>query len=288
MKKIEKSLLILVMIIAILMSILFTNVVYAGFADFDDATADKQGEEDLKQQEEEDAKNAGKSSNNYLTKLEIEGYSLTPQFDKQTINYSIDEDITASSVVIKAKAEDEKATITGDGEIELQSGENNLKINVKAENGLERTYFIKLNKKIEQGQPKLEELKINAIMFDGKDEEVEISPEFNKNTFEYKCEVYNETTSIKLNAIAENESNVEITGNENLKEGNNVVTVKVMSESGEESVYKINVYRKEKQEIGNTEENSNIKIIVPILVMILVVIIVGIFAKKDKKRVNKH
>lgn len=286
MKKIIKNIITLV----ILMSIFLTGVSYAGFADFDDATADKQGAEDLKKQEEDDAKNAGKSSNNYLSNLEIEGYSLTPQFDKQTINYSINEEINVSSVVIKATAEDERATITGDGKVELQSGENNLKIDVKAENGTERTYFIKLNKKIEKGQPKLDELKINAIMSDGKSEEIEISPEFNKDTFEYKCEVYNETTSIKLNAIAENDSNVEITGNEDLKEGNNVVTVKVQAESGEESVYKINVYRKEKQEqeTVNTEENSSVKIIVPILVMVLVVIIIGIFAKKDKKRVNKH
>jgi hypothetical protein len=286
MKKIIKNLITLV----ILMSIFLTGVSYAGFADFDDATADKQGAEDLKKQEENDAKNAGKSSNNYLSNLEIEGYSLTPQFDKQTINYSINEEINVSSVVIKAMAEDERATITGDGKIELQSGENNLKIDVKAENGTERTYFIKLNKKIEKGQPKLDELKINAIMSNGKSEEIEISPEFNKDTFEYKCEVYNETTSIKLNAIAENDSNVEITGNEDLKEGNNVVTVKVQAESGEESVYKINVYKKEKQEqeLGSTEENSSVKIIVPILVMVLVVIIIGIFAKKDKKRVNKH
>ncbi len=286
MKKIIKNLVTLV----ILMSIFLTGVSYAGFADFDDATADKQGAEDLKKQEEDDAKNAGKSSNNYLSNLEIEGYSLTPQFDKQTINYSINEEINVSSVVIKATSEDERATITGDGKVELQSGENNLKIDVKAENGTERTYFIKLNKKIEKGQPKLDELKINAIMSDGKSEEIEISPEFNKDTFEYKCEVYNETTSIKLNAIAENDSNVEITGNEDLKEGNNVVTVKVQAESGEESVYKINVYRKEKQEqkTVSTEENSSAKIIVPILVMVLVVIIIGIFAKKDKKRVNKH
>ena len=286
MKKIIKNLITLV----ILMSIFLTGVSYAGFADFDDATADKQGAEDLKKQEEDDAKNAGKSSNNYLSNLEIEGYSLTPQFDKQTINYSINEDINVSSVMIKAMAEDERATITGDGKVELQSGENNLKIDVKAENGTERTYFIRLNKKIEKGQPKLDELKINAIMSDGKSEEIEISPEFKKDTFEYKCEVYNETTSIKLNAIAENDSNVEITGNADLKEGNNVVTVKVQAESGEESVYKINVYRKEKQEqeTVNTEENSSVKIIVPILVMVLVVIIIGIFAKKDKKRVNKH
>lgn len=282
MKKVIKNL----MLFIILMSIFLTGVSYAGFADFDDATADKQGEEDLKQQQEDDAKNAGKSSNNYLTALEVEGYTLIPQFDKQTINYSIDEDVTEETVTINATAEDERTTITGIGSIELQSGENNLKINVKAENGLERTYFIRLNKKIEQGQPKLDELKISAVLSDKKEEEVELSPEFNKDIFEYKCEVYNETTSIKLNAVAEKNANVEIIGNENLKEGNNVVTVRAKAENGEESVYKINVYRKEKQEINsNLEEdrntkNNNIKIMVSILAMILVIIIVGLSMKK--------
>ena len=58
MKNKIKNVLTLVLMISILISIFLTNVSYASFADFDDATADKQAEEDLKEQQEEDKKNA--------------------------------------------------------------------------------------------------------------------------------------------------------------------------------------------------------------------------------------
>ena len=49
MKNKIKNVLTLVLMISILISIFLTNVSYASFADFDDATADKQAEEDLSQ-----------------------------------------------------------------------------------------------------------------------------------------------------------------------------------------------------------------------------------------------
>lgn len=134
----------------LIITILFcTNITYASFAEFDDETADKQANEDLKEQEAIDKENHGKSSNNFLEQLSVKGYEITPKFDKQTINYSIEQDITDNEIEIMATSADSKATVNGDGKVKLQSGENELRVDVVAENGITRTYFIKITKKVE-------------------------------------------------------------------------------------------------------------------------------------------
>ena len=115
------------------------------FAEFGDEEADSQAKNELIQQQEEDQKNAGKSSNNYLSTLSVEGYILSPEFDRQTINYEIKGEITNNTIKVNATSDDSRATVSGIGEIELQEGENNLRIDVVAENGTTRTYFIKVN-----------------------------------------------------------------------------------------------------------------------------------------------
>lgn len=149
MKNKIKNVLTLVLMISILISIFLTNVSYASFADFDDATADKQAEEDLKEQQEEDKKNAGKSSNNYLKSLSIKGYKLSPEFDKQTIDYTIDKKINTNTIEITAEADDSRATVKGAGEVEIKPDQEKLRIEVIAENGMSRTYFIKFVKNSE-------------------------------------------------------------------------------------------------------------------------------------------
>lgn len=288
MKNTLKNILITIITISSLFCMTFFSISYASFAEFDDATADKQGEEDLKQQQAEDEKNAGKSSNNYLANLEVEGYTITPKFDKQTINYSIEEDITESVITIKASPEDDRAEVTGTGKIELQSGENTLRINVKAENSIERTYFIKLNKKVQKEQPKLTQLKIKGITENGEKEEIEISPVFSKDVFKYSCEVYNGITDLDIELITEGNAETEILGNRNLKEGSNIVTIKVKDENEEETIYKIEVFRKESNKAVNTESGDAAKAVLPVFIIILIIIIISTFTKKNKKKGRKH
>lgn len=121
------------------------NIAYASMADFTDEEADKitkQNQEEWKQEQEERIE---KSSNNYLKNLSVENYEITPEFDKQTINYEISKEITEDYIEIIAKTDDDKSSVSGDGKITLNSGENNIRIDVTAENGTVRTYFIKVN-----------------------------------------------------------------------------------------------------------------------------------------------
>lgn len=141
-------------VILIILFISFSNIIiYATMADFTDEEADKitkQNQEEWKHEQEE---RINKSSNNYLKSLTVENYNITPEFDKQTINYEIKEEINEKSIEIKAETDDEKSSVSGIGKVTLNSGENNLRIDVTAENGTVRTYFIKV---IFQGDSKEE------------------------------------------------------------------------------------------------------------------------------------
>ena len=90
------------------------------------------------------------SSNNYLDSLEVEGYDLDKDFDKEIENYSITVPSDVDEVTVNAVAEDEdNATVTIEGNDNLQPGENTITITVEAENGEEKVYTITVTKEEE-------------------------------------------------------------------------------------------------------------------------------------------
>ncbi len=86
------------------------------------------------------------SPNNKLSGITIEGYSLTPTFNKDTEKYDLVVDSSVSSVNIRATAIDAKASVSGAGTINLGGGTTIVKIVVKAENGDIRTYQVSIAK----------------------------------------------------------------------------------------------------------------------------------------------
>ena len=86
------------------------------------------------------------SPNNKLSGITIDGYSLTPTFNKDTEKYDLVVDSSVSSVNIRATAIDSKSTVSGAGSISLGSGTTIVKIQVKAENGDVRTYQVSIAK----------------------------------------------------------------------------------------------------------------------------------------------
>ena len=90
---------------------------------------------------------ASYSKNNYLSSLNIEGYDLSPKFDKNTLEYSLELDSTVEKINVSASVEDRTATLTGSGEKELIEGENLIELVVTAQNGNTRKYVIKANVK---------------------------------------------------------------------------------------------------------------------------------------------
>lgn len=80
-----------------------------------------------------------------------------------------------------------------------------------------------------------------------------IVPNFDKGIFEYYLTVDNNTNSLDLTAVAENEnSKIEISGNENFKSGTNVVEIKVIAPNENSNSYKIYVTKTNDIEKANT------------------------------------
>lgn len=82
------------------------------------------------------------SNNNNLKSLEIEGYSILPEFNKDVTEYKLTVDQNVEKINIIANKEHDKASISGAGEVNLSLGENTIEINVTAENGNEKKYKI--------------------------------------------------------------------------------------------------------------------------------------------------
>ncbi|MBQ9318946.1 MAG: cadherin-like beta sandwich domain-containing protein [Bacilli bacterium] len=85
------------------------------------------------------------SSDNYLKELSVEGTELSPEFNKDTLEYNVDLDYNVEKINIIGKANDTKANVKGLGEFNVNEGSNNFEIVVVAENGNERVYKIIAN-----------------------------------------------------------------------------------------------------------------------------------------------
>ena len=85
------------------------------------------------------------STNNYLKNLSIEGYTLSPAFNKNTLEYKLKLDDSIETIKILAEPEDEKATVKGNGEQKIDLGENKFEITVTSEKGTTKTYTITIN-----------------------------------------------------------------------------------------------------------------------------------------------
>lgn len=152
------------------------------------------------------------SKNNYLKLLDIEGYDLTPKFDKETLEYRVTLEPGTETINVIAQKEDSEASIKGSGEVSVSEGVNTINIIVTAENGNERTYVIRVN--VEEKDPI--EVKINNKKYrvvkkkellgsrDGyKDTTVKI------NDFEVPA-LYNEVTKVTLVGLKDEEGNIKL------------------------------------------------------------------------------
>lgn len=87
------------------------------------------------------------SSVNTLSSLSVESYKLDKEFNKDTLDYSLEVPNGVTKVNIKATASDKTASVKGTGEVEVKEGINTVKVRVTAENGNVRTYKINITVK---------------------------------------------------------------------------------------------------------------------------------------------
>lgn len=92
---------------------------------------------------------ASYSKNNNLASLGVEGFTLTPEFNANTLEYSVIVPEDTKEVNLTGTVQDKKASITGVGVHDVNQGNNKFLVTVKAENGSEKTYTINVDVKDE-------------------------------------------------------------------------------------------------------------------------------------------
>ena len=196
-----------------------------------------------------------KSSDSTLKSLTIEGCELYPEFNPETKEYNVKVGNDVTSVNIVATANDSKASCKLEGVYQdLAIGENTATVVVTAEDGSTNRYIIKITRGREA--LKLVTLKISYKDSEGNIKELKLNPELSEEIFEYKLEDLSYLISkLDVEVIANLEdAKIEITGNEKLSEGENIITITITmpaeSEELEDEVltYKI-VVNKEKEPV---------------------------------------
>ena len=195
-----------------------------------------------------------KSSNSKLASLQITEGIIAPEFNRDITEYSISVPNEITALNISAVADDSTAELEIVGNEELQVGENNIQIIVTAEDGSTTTYNILATRADEELS--LQSLSIYYIDENGKKVELKLNPIFALNVYEYNIleKLPSTVNKLEVEAITSKENaKIEITGNEELKSGQNEISIKVTltDEAGleEQKTYKI-ILEKEEEPVG--------------------------------------
>lgn len=247
-----------------------------------------------------------------LANLGIKGQYDFTGFKATKTSYSVTVPNEAESVEIYATKGQSGQKITGTGVKQLKEGMNAINVVVTAEDGTTtKTYTINIERKSaettdnteekeEEKQPEetsteeqesfgLKELKIDGL---------ELTPEFKTDVYEYSAELKEDKTSLELTTIAtEENAEIEVTGNEDLKDGENIITVIVKEKDTDKTAtYQITVNKiSNEQNITDTainkmqlSQNKIIVICAGVAVILLIIIILIVIIKKRKSTNNSE
>lgn len=196
-------------------------------------------------------RNDNRDKTNTLSSLEIENYKILPDFNKNTVNYTLTVKKDVTSVKINATLDSDKSSFNkgyGPRTVNLTYGVNTILIKVTSESKSTKTYTIKITREDDRSSNNyLKSLNVSSGDF-----------EFNKKTQNYSFTVQNEVTSIKVFAVAEDEkSKVSGAQTYNLKEGLNKINIVVTAENKQTRTYTLQVTRIVKN--INKEVNNKLK-----------------------------
>lgn len=211
-----------------------------------------------------------------LSNLIVEGYVLNPKFSKDIFSYSLDVGKDVDKIKINAIPSYEHANIKGSGTFTVATGKNTYYIVVTAENGDEKKYEIVINKS--EGLGKLTKLLIEGF---------DLNTSFNSDIFIYTLTVSSDIESLKIKTETSNNEQVEIIGNDKLKNGENEIVIKVTGNDKTTTTYKILVNKLSKEEeIQIKENNTLLKILLIIFIVSITIMFVFIvlFIKRNFKR----
>ena len=197
-----------------------------------------------------------KSSNANLKNLGINPNDFKG-FKSGTTAYNVTVPNDIEQVKVYATAQDSKSKITGTGNKKLTVGKNKLDVVVTAEDGTTKTYTINVtreeaaavtnettddNSSTEtqentQNNTTEENTDLKNLTISG----YTLTPSFSPNVYEYKLDVKGDISSLDIQTEGANHSvSTDIAGNENLKDGENIITIHVYNEETKKnSTYQI-------------------------------------------------
>lgn len=247
----------------------------------------------------------GKSSNANLSNLGIKPNDFKG-FKPETTAYEVAVPENVAQVEVYATTQDKKAKLTGTGKKSLEKGENEVQVEVTAEDGSKKTYTISIIREVKQESyeddaPKTNEDSKENTDSEGKEglaelkiDNLSLSPEFKSNVYEYTVKYIGEDIKLDLQAEPIDESYiVEVIGNDNLQEGENIITILVSEKNGNNvATYQITVNKSlvdeeaiAKEEAEKKEEQQKILIggIAGGVGVLFIVMIVVIVIRRNRK-----
>ena len=211
-----------------------------------------------------------------------------------TYNVTVPEDV--ESVEVYATAQDSGATVSGTGSRALQNGANVLNVTVTAEDGTTKTYTINVTRegtKDEEDQTEENTETVNGLsnITIG---DLELNPSFSPDVYEYTVDYIGEDTSLDIQAVATDPSyTVEVLGNEELKEGENTITILVTDGEGNNvATYQLTVNKslvdeealaREEAERQQQEQRRMLMIAGGIILLIIIIVIIIIIDRKRNR-----
>lgn len=229
---------------------------------------------------EENSQNTNKvlkSSESKLQELKIDLEGLTPEFNKNITEYYLVVDLSVKQIKVTATPVDDKAKVVVLGNKNINEGKNTITIKVTAEDGTIKKYYIYVTKidDVEMANAELEFLKLDGF---------NLYPSFKSNIYSYNLNIDKNIESLDITAKPQNEkATVEIEGNNDLKEGENLIKINVTAEDKTTiRTYKINTYvSSDKVEVK--EEDKTIAIIlIACLGVCIIYLGIAIIIKKNK------
>lgn len=249
-------------------------------------------------------KTKAKSSNANLSNLGMNPNDFTG-FSENKTSYDVTVPNNVTQVEIYATKKDSKASLTGTGIKKLQEGQNTANVIVTAEDGTTKTYTInikRLSKNEKQdttenldakSSSNSKDLELSNLEIEG----VNLEPSFESSTYKYEISIKGEQSNLDIKASTNNTSDkVEIIGNENLQNGQNIITILVTnSKSDEVATYQIYVNKNVidsntvDNEFGKTVKELKIKLwVFRALVVIVVLGIIMLLIIKHKKNKKEY
>ena len=204
----------------------------------------------------------GEDNNSLLKIMRLDKEGLIPEFSPDIKDYYFIADLDTNNLEVTAIPEATNANVQISGNQGLKEGLNTILIEVTSrDNTSKSVYTINATKTRdkEAANSNLETLAIENVM---------LEPIFDVSILNYKASVSNNTENLNVFAVPENiNGKVEITGKENLKEGDNLVKVRVTASNGYSfKDYIVNVHRRtqeedkifEEEQIANSEKLNSI------------------------------